>query len=238
MYAKLTADDQGIWRASPCDALAYPDDGNAGCFAVEDGSFWFRHRNDCIAAAVKRYAPDGPVLDVGGGNGVVSKRLIDEGFDTILLEPGPVGALNAKTQRGLPHVICATFEAVGLPEASLSAIGLFDVLEHIEDDVAFLRRLHQALRPGGLLYLTVPALQALWSAADVHARHYRRYSRGTLEARLGQVGFSVVYSTYFFQSLLPPLFLLRSIPFRLGVSQKNNVLRSETEHGTSGGLLT
>jgi len=238
MYSNLTADEHGIWRATPAEALDYPEDGNTRCFALEDGSFWFRHRNDCIAAAVKRYALDGPVLDVRGGNGVVSKRLIDEGFDPILLEPGPVGALNAKTRRGLPEVICATFESVGFPEASLSAVGLFDVLEHVEDDTALLRRLHHALRPGGLLYVTVPALQALWSAADIHAQHYRRYSRRSLDACLREAGLALEYATYFFGPLLPLLFLLRCLPFRLGLTRSRNVLRAETEHGSKGGRLS
>ena len=41
------------------EQLSYPEDGNARCLAIEDSSFWFRHRNRCIVAAVSRYRPAG-----------------------------------------------------------------------------------------------------------------------------------------------------------------------------------
>ncbi|MGH7738652.1 MAG: class I SAM-dependent methyltransferase, partial [bacterium] len=45
-------------------------------------------------------------------------------------------------------------------------IGLFDVLEHIADDQAVLRQVHQALVPGGGLVVTVPQHAFLWSRVD------------------------------------------------------------------------
>lgn len=140
---------------------------------VEDESFWFRHRNDCIAALVRRNRPSGPVLDVGGGNGFVTRRLMDEGLDATLLEPGIAGATNAKWRRCLPEVVCATLEDVAFPDTCIPAIGAFDVLEHIEDDRAFIGEVYRVLILGGLYFATVPAHSWLWSAADVHAGHFR-----------------------------------------------------------------
>ncbi len=233
----LTIDEKGIWTASQSTAISYPKDRNATCFQLEDSSFWFRHRNECIAAVVKQYPPKGPIVDVGGGNGFVSSRLLQEGFPAILLEPGPVGALNAKTQRNIPEVICATFGDASFHEDSLPAIGLFDVLEHIEDDRAFVELLHSVLQPGGLLYATVPAHQWLWSLSDVSSQHHRRYNKQMLEDVLTG-SFEIVHHTYFFKPLILPQFLLRSLPFKLGLSKKRKVLDTATEHGTSGGLAT
>ncbi len=35
-----------------------------------------------------RFPPDGPFLDIGGGNGFVAKGLLAAGFSCILVEPG------------------------------------------------------------------------------------------------------------------------------------------------------
>lgn len=235
----LVADEYGIWRTSQKYELSYPSEGNESCFELEDASFWFRHRNDCIAAAVRRFPPvgNGPIVDVGGGNGFVSKRLLDEGFSVILVEPGSAGALNAKTKRQLPEVICATLQDAAFAPNSLPAVGLFDVLEHIDDDAAFVGQVQAVLVPGGLLYATVPAHQWLWSASDVSAGHYRRYTQQTLRRLLAST-FEILYVTYFFESLVLPLFSLRSIPFRIGLTRQRNVMDPASEHGTRGGLLS
>ena len=107
----LTQREDGIWYGAGTQQISYPSDANDLYADVEDRSFWFNHRNDCIIAAVERLPPPngGPVLDVGGGNGFVAAALAASGFDTALLEPGVAGALNAK-HRGLTSVICASLE--------------------------------------------------------------------------------------------------------------------------------
>ncbi len=235
MSRALTLDEHGVWRAASVGPLSYPVDGNARCFGLEDASFWFRHRNDCILAAIRRFPPVGPILDVGGGNGYVSRRIIDEGFDAILLEPGPTGAINAKTKRRLPEVICAKLEDVPFPAGVLSAVGMFDVLEHIEDHEAMVHQLQRLLTPGGLLYLTVPAHQWLWSLSDVTAQHFRRFSRRVLR-ELFEPDFEIAYLSSFFGPLVLPILLLRSFPYVVGVARRRNPLSPSSEHGTGGGF--
>lgn len=219
MSAALHLDaEAGLWRADRTAAVSYPADDHAACFRLEDASFWFAHRNRCIIAAVSRFEPGGFVLDIGGGNGYVARGLIDAGYEAVLLEPGPVGAKNAREQRRLPSVINATMEDAALRDGSVPAAGLFDVLEHIEDDRAFIERLHAIVRPGGYLYLTVPAFQWLWSASDDDALHFRRYTRRSL-ARVLDGRFELPYATYLFERLTPAFFLRRTLPYALGLTR-------------------
>jgi SAM-dependent methyltransferase len=213
--------DNGIWFALDKEKISYPEEGNEACFEVEDRSFWFRHRNTCLVEMVRNFPPEGkgPVFDVGGGNGFVAKGLMEAGWDVVLVEPGPAGARNAK-KRGLPHVICATTHSAGFPSGTLPAIGVFDVVEHIEEDLGFLSHLWNLLMPGGMLYLTVPAYQALWSYEDIDAGHFRRYSRKQMEGKLVKAGFEIAYSTYIFQWLVIPVGLCRVLPFRMGLCGK------------------
>jgi SAM-dependent methyltransferase len=208
-------------------AVSYPADGNAVCFQVEDDSFWFKHRNRCIIEAVAQFPPGGHILDIGGGNGWVARALIAAGFRTVLVEPGYEGAENARTHRRLPEVINATLEDAGFASGSVPAAGLFDVLEHIEDDERFLRTVADLLKPGGYVYLTVPAQRWLWSLADVDAGHFRRYTTDLVRERFERAGFTVPYVTYFFEVLVLPAFLLRSLPYSLGLTRRGD---PRTEH--------
>ena len=230
--------DDGIWYGADAQAVSYPAEGHSACFALEDASYWFRHRNACIVAAVQAFPPadGGTILDVGGGNGFVARGLLDAGFDAVLLEPGAAGARNAQ-RRGVRQVICATTDTAGLRDGSLAAVGLFDVVEHIDDDVAFLRSLRRKLRGGGRLYATVPALQALWSKSDVRAGHFRRYSRAAIARTIADAGFAVDYATCIFRPLPLPIFLFRALPDRLGVALVRDAKNDEREHRVAGGAL-
>lgn len=238
---QLTLSTDGIWYCTDQGSVSYPEQGNDACFQVEESSFWFKHRNACIAAAVRNHPPrnNEPIFDIGGGNGYVSMGLERAGFATALVEPGPRGAANAK-QRGLQTVICATTTGAGFRKSVLEAIGLFDVIEHIDDDLQFLREMRGLLKPGGRLYATVPAYSLLWSGEDEQAGHFRRYTRRSIERVLERAGFSVAYSTYIFRFLPLPILLLRALPYRLGIgrsSMGNAASDHQAPGGGAGGLL-
>ena len=223
--------NSGIWHAHTAGQISYPADHNAACFLIENDSFWFDHRNRCITAAVRRFPPGGFILDVGGGNGYVARGLMDAGYEIVLLEPGTEGAANAKQRRQLPTVINATLDEARVRAGSIPNIGLFDVLEHIEDDRTFVGQLFELVRPGGFLYLTVPAFSCLWSMSDVDAMHYRRYSRRSLDAVLAG-RFDVLYSTYLFQRLLPISFLIRTLPYAVGLARPKPASAYQADHAT------
>ncbi len=214
----LEEGDHGLWFAKSQTSISYPEEGNTGRFAVEDGSFWYRHRNRCIVEAMRRYPPGGFLLDVGGGNGFVSAGIRAAGFEALLIEPGIQGAMNAQ-RRGLSPIICATLQDASFGPGSVPAAGMFDVLEHVEDDVGFLREVAEVLVPGGRLYLTLPAYQFLFSSEDKFAGHFRRYTVSAARRVLETAGFEVDYATYIFAWLPLPVLLFRTIPSRLGLQK-------------------
>ncbi|MEM7562214.1 MAG: class I SAM-dependent methyltransferase [Pseudomonadota bacterium] len=218
----LEKSSDGVWRAPSTEEIHYGEMGHSACFAVEDTSFWFGHRNRCITSLItSNPPPDGKtVFDVGGGNGFVSYGLSQQGYDPVLIEPGTTGIENAKS-RGLKNIIHGTTQSSGLINNSIPAIGLFDVIEHIEDDRAFCREMNRLLMDRGMLYATVPAYQGLWSDDDVKAGHFKRYTRKSLSALLNACGFEVVYSTYIFWFLPLPVYVFRTLPAKL-INNKNN----------------
>jgi hypothetical protein len=226
----------GIYFSKSDRRISYPEEGNQHCFQLEDSSFWFEHRNNCIQACIQKYTNAKVFFDIGGGNGFVSRALQQQGINTVLVEPGYQGCLNAQ-KRGLQNMICSTLEDASFYPNSIPAIGLFDVVEHIEADLSFLKSIHTLLQTQGHVFISVPAYQALWSKEDDDAGHFRRYTRANLEQKLRDAGFEIVYSTYIFSLLILPVFLFRTIPSRLGLH--HNAGQSAThqkEHAKPGGL--
>ncbi len=226
----------GFWSSNSTEVLSYPEDSYQACFEIEDKSFWFAHRNGVLSTILKRFPPGGPLLDIGAGNGYVSAGLAASGFKSVPLEPHPVGAENAY-RRGLRPVLRSTLEEAGFKPGSISAAGMFDVLEHLPNDGVFLEHLRPLLKPGGRLYLTVPAHPFLWSDEDVYAKHFRRYTASALSRTLINAGYSVEYSGHFFAPLIPFIFLSRVVPHHLGFRNKNHLGKVQREHRMARGPI-
>jgi SAM-dependent methyltransferase len=100
-------------------------------------------------------------------------------------------------------------------EDEFDVIGAFDVLEHIAEDERVLSEMYRAVRPEGGVILTVPQHAFLWSQADEHACHIRRYNARDLKQKVEQAGFTLVRATSFVSLLLPLMMasrLRRSVP--------------------------
>ncbi len=82
---------------------------------------------------------------------------------------------------------------------------LYDVLEHIEHDRDFLKACLFHLKPGGYIFINVPALPCLWSAYDHVQGHHRRYTKASLAATLNNAGIAVLDICYWGFFLIPLL---------------------------------
>lgn len=190
----------------------YPASSYARLVALEASNFWFRSRNRIISNAFRKYLPPparARVLEIGCGTGFVLSTLrAERRFDLVGAEQHLSGLVYAKQR--LPDVEFVQLNARSLPYRSeFHAIGAFDVLEHIEEDEEVMANVHSALLPGGLFFITVPQHAWLWSAADEHAHHKRRYSRAELTAKLQRAGFRMRFCSSFVFTLLPLMYLSR-----------------------------
>jgi len=217
--SNLVQTSAGLWVSKNHTPVSYPAEGMDFTYQIEEHSYWFIHRNACITTLIHRFRPHGTFFDIGGGNGFVCQAIQKMGVDTALVEPDPNGSRHA-FERGLKPVISASLGDAGFLPASMDAVGLFDVLEHIEDDQAFLNEMARLIKPGGQLFITVPAYQALWSIDDASAGHFRRYQLKTLCQRLKSAGFKIDFATYIFFLLPLPVFFLRTLPSRWGWRKK------------------
>ena len=233
---QLEPDERGIWFPRDRSPVSYPENGHAENIGLEEDSFWFEHRRNCIVEVVRLFPPGGVLLDVGGGDGHVSLGLQEAGIDTILVEPGPDGVRCAHA-RGVRPIICSTLDDAGFKARCIPAIGAFDLIEHVENNIGFLEEVRTLLAPGGRLYLTAPAYNVLFSNDDRRAGHYRRYTRSGLAKLLEAAGFQVEYGTYIFALLPAPIFLFRTLPSKLGGRRDLHLQRTRKEHRAAWGPM-
>lgn len=196
--------------ASQCSG--FQPDYFASLAQLEARNFWFTSRNRLITwALAKHFAPFQSCLEIGCGTGFVLSGMA-------AAFPGRTYAGSevyceglAFAQQRLPAgTELFQMDARAIPYlAHWDLIAACDVLEHIEDDRLALRQIHQALRPGGGLILTVPQHQWLWSAQDELACHVRRYTRQEMLEKLQAAGFEVLDSRSFVSMLLPIMWLSR-----------------------------
>jgi SAM-dependent methyltransferase len=135
-----------------------------------------------------RPGPD--VLDGGAGQGTMSRRLAELGFEVTSTDASPA-AVAALRERAPGHVVEADLTALPFEDASFDAAVLGEVLEHIEDDHVALAEVARVLRAGGVLTLSVPANPKLFGPSDVWAGHVRRYTRPELLEACAAAGFTV-----------------------------------------------
>jgi SAM-dependent methyltransferase len=126
----------------------------------------------------------GDVVEVGIGHGsyysALSPKCAYVGID--IDERSVAEARQRFPQGRFEHadILQPRFLEPVLPEGADGIVSV-SVLEHIEDDRRAVANLVQALKPGGALMLSVPALMPLFNDMDRLAGHFRRYGRGDLE---------------------------------------------------------
>ena len=176
-------------------------------------NFWSKARADLISKKLNDLGTN-QLLEIGSGHGNVSIPLTKKGFELIALEPMYDGA--RQTARAAITTIHGSLKSIESCSLTFPTIGMFDVLEHIEDPQKFLINLKSKLSKGGILILTVPSHNWLFSDFDKAIGHYKRYTKKILRAEMKQAGYQEISSQYFFISLVLPTFLLRRLPYILG----------------------
>ena len=83
---------------------------------------------------------------------------------------------------------------VGEPDLSkkYDCIIMFSVLEHINDDMAYLAKIYNSLTEGGIFIFSVPGFSNLFSITDEYYGHYRRYEIDEIKEKLFSSGFEII----------------------------------------------
>ena len=189
-------------------------------YHIEDRHFWFRARQAIVSALTEQITAYFPqeyrVMEIGCGAGNLLRILESTCHNGVVfgLDLFWEGLAFAQ-QRVSAGLIQARAECMPFCTNQFDLIGMFDVLEHLENDEDILSSIQQILKPGGKLLLTVPAHSDLWSSFDLIVHHQRRYEPSNLTAKLIKSGFSIEYMSECMQALYPLAKLRRKAPILL-----------------------
>jgi SAM-dependent methyltransferase len=183
-------------------------------YEAEDTHWWYRGLRGVMFELLGLDDPrtrDLEVLDAGCGTGGTLQALRNasflhlHGFD---LNPP---ALHFCRQRGLEQVKLGSITDIPFPDNAFNVVISNDVLNDAgtSSEAAALSELYRVLRPGGRLFLNLPAFGFLRSEHDRATDVARRYTRPEITRKLQDCGFIVRRVTYWNMFLFPVVVAVR-----------------------------
>jgi len=178
-------------------------------FDIADvGHFWVRRRFEVLQRLAGKWISGAQqIAEIGCGHGLLQRQIEDSyekevtGFDL-----NEYALKRNVSRRSLLYCYDISQMDAGMKER-FDVIFLFDVLEHITDEDAFLKALLFHLKPGGKLIVNVPAGQWAYSAYDKAVGHVRRYLIGSLQEAARRNRLETITWTYWGLPLVPTLLL-------------------------------
>jgi SAM-dependent methyltransferase len=180
----------------------------------EQSHWWIRTRFHYLDKSLERLPGPMRVIEVGCGTAQNLRHLREHSTLSgkisrlIGLEPGiPVDVLRDGWM-GPEDAIHRTQASI---EGRFDALVAMDVIEHVEDDVGTLREWLRLVKPGGTVFITVPAFAGLWSRHDEVLGHKRRYTKSTLRRVARAAGLEIGSLKYAFSFLVVPAYVVRRV---------------------------
>ncbi len=176
---------------------------------LQEADNWLHNGRRALLGHMARAVAGGEtarhILEVGAGSGK-SMRVLDGLGVVDVVETEPTAIQILKNTRGIRHIYTQ-----GIPfalEGRYDIIVAMDVIEHIENDQQAFDWMYGQLQPGGVMILTVPAFQWMFSHHDVALNHCRRYTLTQLHA-LNHQKMHRLFASYFNFTLFPLAVLTR-----------------------------
>ncbi len=189
------------------------------CHMLEEKHWWFIGRREIILKFTQKNFPEKKIikiLDIGCSGGPLLKLLLSKGYSQVFGIDISRRAIQLCKERGLKNVFLRDGAASKFSSEQFDLIIASDVLEHTKDDVKALTEWKRILKNGGGIICFTPALKVLWSDHDVKARHYRRYTKKSLEFVFEINNFKIIRSSYWNITLFFPIYFFRfllKLPF-------------------------
>jgi ubiquinone/menaquinone biosynthesis C-methylase UbiE len=183
-------------------------------FDLENSYWWFLGKQFLVKNTLKTLGFDESkverILDLGSGTGMILKVLEDYGvcYGTEISQT----AINFLRERELNRVIRADVNGpLPFKDNSFSLITCLDVLEHLEKDGELLVEMFRVCKPGGYVFVTVPAFNFFWSPHDTALHHRRRYVRRQLLGHIRSLKGKVIKVSYYNMFLSLPIAVVRKL---------------------------
>ncbi len=194
---------------------------------IQATHWWFVARRRILADVLQRYLAKNKtrrIAEIGCGTGAMLPTLAQFG-EAWGIDNSPE-AVKLCAQKNLAQVYLDSDST--WRQVQFEGLAFFDVIEHVPDDVAFMKNYLAQLQPGGWVIITVPAFMFLWSEHDVLNQHYRRYHAPQLRRSLAAAGLQLERMSYFNTFLFPAI-----AAARFATKTVRALTRSPQQNGTA-----
>ncbi len=217
------------------DHQDYNPDWLDNLYKLEEKHFWFIARKEFLLGRFQKYIDrQCKIIEIGAGTGNVTRYLMSNGYTDICVGEMQKNGLEYARSYGIKGLY--QFDLLNAPfKNEFEVVGMFDVLEHIENDDLALQNVHNMLQKDGKIILTVPAHQWLWNRDDI--THKRRYVKKDLKEKLARNGFKILETKYYFITIMPLLLLRRLLNPDRGDEQTNSGYISMTIYPVVNNIL-
>jgi hypothetical protein len=181
-----------------------------------DKHWYYLAKSHALNRKFHKYSLNAKIIgDIGAGDGFFIKNLPINKVNSSLFCID-TGYLNDQFKNNITYLR-------EYNQNNLEALLFIDVLEHVQNDVALLKRYVGKSRNGSYFYITVPAFQSLWSGHDVFLEHVKRYTLRDIVSTVEKAGISVISAQYIFSFIFPIVWLKRKIKFRKEIVVKSHL---------------
>jgi ubiquinone/menaquinone biosynthesis C-methylase UbiE len=183
-------------------------------YQVENNHWWHRHKRRLVHQLTNKYlTKQGKVLDIGAGTGKLLEELKAKGWQVSGID-GAKEAVEQSKRRGIRINQQELTKRLKFKANSFDLITSLDVLEHVEDDLALLNEMKRVVKPNGIIVVTVPAYQWLFSYWDKMLKHWRRYDKKDLVKLASQAQLKLELMSFYSSFFLLPSILVRGLKSR------------------------
>ena len=179
---------------------------------VESKHWWFTGRRCIISSIISamQLPKKSRILEVGCGTGGNLKMLSKFG-ELSSFERNSEALKMAISKTNNQYSILSGWCPDNIPfqNQQFDLICVFDVLEHIDEDIQTLVNLKSLLAKDGQILITVPAYKWLFGPHDKFLHHKRRYSSRELRKKSEAAGLTPIKISYFNTLLFPIAILVR-----------------------------
>lgn len=179
---------------------------------LEDNYWWHVAKRELVTKLLQKHCPaPGKLAEGGIGSGRNLIQFQQMGYDVCGFDLMPESVEHVRS-RGIENV---HVHDLGNPwpveDASLKAVALLDVLEHVKHPVTVLQHVHRALADDGAVIITVPAYPWLFSRWDEQLGHFRRYTSREFRSQATAAGFRVSWLNHWNSFTLPAAMAVRGV---------------------------
>lgn len=200
-------------------------------YEAEDTHWWYRGMRGAMFTLLRlgpAHRREPSILDAGCGTGGTLNALRSAGYSRLEgFDLNPI-ALEFCRKRGLDHVRLGSITEIPYPDTTFDIVISCDVVTDAgtDNEATALRELYRVLRPGGRLFLNLPAYAFLRSEHDRATDVARRVTRGEITGKLEGAGFAVKRASYWNMLLFPVVVAVRLLR-REGADEVQNAARSD-----------